>query len=207
MVFAGTNGAGKSSVIGATLRDLGADYFNPDEVTTRFLEKSPGMTLEAANSRAWCLGCRLLSRAVVKRLRFVFETTLGGRTMTHLLLKAANVGIPVRIFYVGLASPALHVERVRERVRRGGHDIPERRIRQRYDSSRRNLLRLIPHVTELKVIDNSADGDPSAGIRPAPRLIVHLKGGRIIGQCPLEDVPDWAKPIVLATLRVAGHAG
>ncbi len=205
VVFAGTNGAGKSSVIGAALREQDADYFNPDEATKRFQERFPDMTLEAANSRAWRLGRRLLNKAIVRRQRFVLETTLGGRTITGLLLKAANVGMPVRIIYVGLLSADLHVRRVRERVRGGGHDIPEERIRQRYMHSRLNLVRLAPHLTELKVFDNSAEADPATGAHPTPRLIVHLKAGDIVFMCPAADVPDWAKPIVVAALRAASQ--
>lgn len=201
VVFAGTNGAGKSSIIGAALRERNADYFNPDEATKRFQERFPDTTLEAANSRAWRLGRRLLNGAIVRRQRFVFETTLGGRTITGLLLKAANVGMPVRIMYIGLHSADLHVKRVRDRVRRGGNDIPEERIRQRYTSSRQNLVRLTPHLTELKVFDNSTEGAPATGTHPRPRLIVHMKAGHIISMCPLPDVPDWAKPIVQAALR------
>lgn len=203
IVLAGTNGAGKSSIVGAALRELDADYFNPDEATQRFLEQHPDMSLEDANVRAWRLGRRLLSRAIEHRQRFAFETTLGGWTMTGLLLKAANVGMPVRIVYVGLESADLHVRRVRVRVRWGGHDIPEERIRQRYTGSRRNLLRLVPHLAELRVLDNSADADPATGARPEPKLIVHLKSGRLAFLCPLDEVPSWAKPIVQATLAAA----
>jgi len=55
----------------------------------------------------------------------------------------------LRIWYAGLASPELHIERVHERVRRGGHAIPEDRIRERWTTSRQNLIRLLPHATEV----------------------------------------------------------
>ena len=207
VVLAGTNGSGKSSIFGAALREtLGepqGSYFNPDEVARRFMDESPGMSLETANSRAWRLGRDLLERAIVQRQRFVFETTLGGRTITGLLLEAANVGLPVRMVYVGLESADLHVERVRSRVRNGGHPIPEERIRERFTSSRSNLVRLVPHLRELKLFDNSVEADPAAGAHPVPRPIVHARGGRIVDMCPLAEVPDWAKPIVLAVLRAA----
>jgi predicted ABC-type ATPase len=203
IVLAGTNGAGKSSIVGAALRGLDADYFNPDEATRRILERHPDMSFEDANTRAWRLGRRLLGRAIERRQRFAFETTLGGRTMTGLLLKAANVGMPVRIVYICLESADLHVRRVRARARQGGHDIPEERIRQRYTSSRRNLVRLVPHLAELRVLDNSADADPATGACPEPKLIVHLKAGRLASLCPLDEVPSWAKPIVQATLAAA----
>jgi len=52
-VLAGTNGAGKSSVAGAAIRERGADYFNPDEATRRIIEGNPGIDPREANSRAW----------------------------------------------------------------------------------------------------------------------------------------------------------
>lgn len=201
VVLAGTHGGGKSSVVGEALRHAGGAYYNPDEVTRRLLERDPVLSLDEANARAWRLGRLLLHRVIEQRLEFAFETTLGGRTMTGLLLKAANLGIPVQVFYVGLDSADRHVARVRAHVQKGGHDIPEPRIRRRYDASR-NLVTLVPHLTELEVFDNSAEGDPATGPRPEPELIVHLRRGTIVDRCALGDVPEWAKAIVLAALRV-----
>lgn len=205
VVLAGTNGAGKSSIAGEALRRAGAEYFNADEATQRFRERHPELSLEEANSRAWRMGRRLLTRAIDERLRFAFETTLGGRTMTGLLMRAANVGIPVRVWYVGLSTADLHVQRVRARAERGGHDVAEERVRLRYDSSRRNLIALVPYVAELKLYDNSTEGDPAAGERPQPLLVLHLRAGRIVESCPLQDVPGWAKPIVQAVIRRFDH--
>lgn len=202
-MLAGVNGAGKSSIAGSALRSHGADYFDPDQVTRDLRQAEPELSLEAANVSAWRLGRRLLERAIAERRRFAFETTLGGRTITGLLLKAANVGLPVRVLYIGLESADLHVRRVRARARRGGHDIPEDRIRQRYTSSRANLIRLLPHLAELRVLDNTEEADPATGDRPEPEPILHLKAGRLLYLCPLADVPGWAKPIVQATLESA----
>lgn len=204
VVLAGVNGAGKSSIIGAALRFNDADYFNPDEVSRRLRGTEPGLSLEDVNVRAWHLGRRLLERAIEERRRFVFETTLGGRTITGLLLKAANVGLPVRVVYIGLESADLHVRRVRARVRQGGHDIPEERIRQRYTSSRANLIRLLPHLAEVRIFDNTREADPVTGDRPEPKPILHLKAGRLSYLCPLSEVPAWAKPIVQAALETVG---
>ena len=201
--MAGTNGAGKSSVAGEALRVAGDRYFNPDEVAAAYATRVPSATREDANAWAWNQGRGLLDRAIEKRLRYVFETTLGGNTITALLLKAANVGLPVRIWYVGLSSPELHLDRVRARVSRGGHDIPEAKIRERYDGSRRNLIRLLPHLSELRLFDNSAPLDPEKG--PRLVLILHLAGGRIVESSPLDLIPEWAKPIVQAAIRTYGR--
>jgi predicted ABC-type ATPase len=200
-VLAGTNGAGKSSVAGAAFRARGADYFNPDETTRRIQEANPGIPLEEANSQAWRIGKHLLERAIAERLDFAFETTLGGNTIPALLESAHRAGLAVRVWFVGLNGADLHVARVKARVARGGHDIPEAKIRERFDRSRENLIRLIPSLTELRVFDNSETGDPTLGIPPRPVSILHAKDGRIRDACELSTVPHWAKPLVLAALR------
>jgi predicted ABC-type ATPase len=201
-VLAGVNGAGKSSIGGAAVRQHGGEYFNPDEVARTLREKAPALTQAGANSAAWRQGASLLSRAIEEHLEFTFETTLGGNTITGLLVQAAEQGIEVHIWYVGLASPELHIERVQARVRRGGHDIPAHDIHRRYEHSRLNLIALLPHLTTLHVYDNSLDADPVAGRTPKPTLVLHMEHGSILGPPDLASTPTWAKPIVAAALKL-----
>jgi len=180
-VLAGTNGAGKSSVAGAMFRQAGADYFNPDEATARILAANPDISTADANSAAWHQGKRLLERAIAERLDFAFETTLGGHTISALLHKALTAGVDVRMWFVGLGSPELQMGRVRSRVARGGHDIPEEKIRERYDRSRIHLIELMPRLTDLRVFDNSFDADPHAGPAPQPirYVTIHVTAQRL----------------------------
>jgi predicted ABC-type ATPase len=200
-VLAGTNGAGKSSIAGAMLLRQRVEYFNPDEAARRILDANPGISQTQANSAAWHEGKRLLERAIAERLDFAFETTLGGRTITDLLERAASRGFEVRIWYVGLNGPELHLARVRARVAKGGHDIPEPRIRERYDASRLNLIRLLQRLSELWVYDNSKEADPDAGVAPEPRLVLHVRQGVIVGPRDLSLTPAWAKAIVGAAMK------
>jgi predicted ABC-type ATPase len=186
------------------LLESGAEYFNPDEAALRFLSRNPGMTQEEANGAAWHQGKRLLERAIFERLDFAFETTLGGRTMAALLDQALSRKIDVRIWYVGLATPELHVARVRSRVASGGHDIPEVQIRERYDSSRLRLVDLMAKLTELRVYDNSEEGDPRSRIVPQPRLLLHMDRGKIVDSCDLTAAPEWAKPILAMAMKLSG---
>lgn len=206
-VLAGTNGAGKSSIAGAFLRRAGGDYFNPDEAARRILATHPGLPVAGANSLAWKLGLQQLQDAIRERHDYWFETTLGGRTITETLASASAAGLNVRIWYVGLESADLCVARVAARVQRGGHAIPDDLIRRRYDTSRLNLIRLLPQLTELVVFDNSHDADPAAGQRPKPLEILHLRSGRIVNPGKLAASPDWAKPIVAAALKLVRSRG
>jgi predicted ABC-type ATPase len=178
-VLAGVNGAGKSSVGGAMLAEAGIEFYNPDSAAREFHLKLPGISQEEANGLAWQQGRRLLEKAI-------------------------DAGIEVRIWYVGLESADLHIARVRSRVAMGGHDIPEAKIRERYARSRMKLIELLPHLAELKVFDNTEEGDPQKGQAPSLKLLLHTKWGRIVSSSDLSLVPPWAKPILQAAIGSSG---
>ncbi len=201
-VLAGINGAGKSSIVGATIRSKGGEYYNPDEAAREIMAANPRLSQTEANAAAWEQGRRLLQRAIDQGLDFTFETTLGGNTMPGLLGEAAKRGIEVHVFYVGLGSADAYIERVRQRVRAGGHDIPEADIRRRCRHSLINLVKLLPAVTGLRVYDNSATADPAKGEAPKPVLVLHMQRRRIVGPADLSSTPEWAKPVVAAALEL-----
>lgn len=201
--LAGVNGAGKSSIVGATIRDKGGQYYNPDEAAREIIAANPGLGQAEANAAAWEQGRRLLQRAIDEGLEFTFETTLGGNTMPALLAEAAKRGLQVHVFYVGLNNADTCIERVRQRVRAGGHDISDADIRRRYRHSLINLVKLLPALTGLRVYDNSASADPAIGQAPRPVLVLHMDRGRIVGPPDLSSTPAWAKPVVAAALDLA----
>lgn len=202
-VIAGVNGAGKSSIGGAALTARNLPFYNPDLTARGLLEENPGMSIEAANAHAWEAGRKGLERALEGGLNFAFETTLGASTIPDMLMAGARDGAQLSMWYAGLSSPELHLQRVRSRVASGGHDIPARKIRERYVGSRANLVRLLPHLASLRLYDNSAENDPKAGNPPRPVLLLHLEAGRIVSHIALGEVPHWAKPILASALEPA----
>jgi predicted ABC-type ATPase len=199
-VLAGVNGAGKSSIGGAMFREAGASYYNPDEAARLLRKANARLTQSEANSVAWQQGRRLLERAIAERLDYAFETTLGASTIPKLLAAAADAGSEVRVWYAGLDSVERHIERVRARVRKGGHDIPEADIRRRFDNSRLNLIHLMPKLAALRVYDNCEESDPARGLAPRPALVLHMERRKIVGPRNLAHTPEWAKPLVAAAM-------
>lgn len=202
-VLAGVNGAGKSSIGGEILRARGQNYFNPDEAARRIRDEL-GCASEEANALAWQEGRTRLAGSIADRRAFAFETTLGGNTMPRLIREAAASGFDVLVWYAGLQSVECHLARVRARVAAGGHAIPEVRIRERWDTSRRNLIDLMPVLAELKVFDNSAEASRSSGRIPPPRLLLHVSSGAVVapGREELARTPEWAKAIVARALQL-----
>jgi predicted ABC-type ATPase len=201
-VLAGVNGAGKSSVAGGFLRKEGDTFFNPDTVAQQIRNLHPDIPLTLANAHAWQIGKSLLEQAITSGRDYRFETTLGGRTIAQLLEKAARSGHRLRIWFCGLASPELHLRRVQSRVAHGGHDIPEAKIRERWNGSRENLIRLLPLIDHLRVYDNSADADPAAGRKPEPILLLEMQRGKITAPADLSNAPDWVRPVIAAAIHL-----
>lgn len=198
-VLAGVNGAGKSSIGGSALRAVGTDWYNPDEIAQRLAHSNPEVSSQEIASRVWKEGRRRLIEGIAKRTHFAFETTLGGNSMTHTLLDAIAAGISVNVWYCGLESVELHIQRVAERVARGGHDIPEELIRRRYRSSMRNLCRLTPGLRQLAVFDNSRPLDGNG--KPKLRNLLHVRDGDLLALA--NTMPSWAKPVAAVCVRSA----
>jgi predicted ABC-type ATPase len=201
-ILAGCNGAGKTSIGGQAFHAAGVPCFNPDLAAREAISVSRAngriMTQGEANAWAWNEGVARLRRAIAQRANYALETTLGGDTIVGLLLEATVAGLEVNVWFVGLDSVELHVRRVRQRVARGGHDIPSADIERRYVRSRVNLIRLVPELNQLVVYDNSGEAETGA----EPRLLLRMTGGIIRGPSNLARTPEWAKPVVAAALRV-----
>jgi len=197
-VIAGVNGAGKSSIVGSAITARGGRYYNPDEIA-RKLRENEGLGDVEANEKAWHLGRDLLEQAIASKMDYTFETTLGGNTITSMLLAAGRSGVSIRVFYCGLSSPELHMARVAARVARGGHPIPDDMIRQRWSSSVFNMMQLIPFCEAVAVWDNSQTC--SSG-KPQPVKVFSFENGVFDRDgIPSPGAPDWAKPLVSAALR------
>jgi predicted ABC-type ATPase len=190
-VLAGVNGAGKSSIAGANMRKNGGDYFNPDEVARTLMSADSNLSMNEANGKAWKIGRDQLARAINENNDYIFETTLGGNSICALLHEAIDKGHSVRIFFCGLSSAELHIQRVSDRVAKGGHDIPEEKIRYRWKNSVHNLMGLIPRCSAVRVFDNSAPADEHG---PKPVCLFNLQGDEFL-EMPVQPMPDWAKPL------------
>lgn len=185
------------------VRASGGDYYNPDEAARLIRAGDPRLSQAQANSLAWYKGRDLLLQAIDARQDFTFESTLGASTFPRMLDQAADAGARVHIWYVGLDSPERHVARVRARVKAGGHDIPEADIRRRYETSRQNLVWLMPKLASLRVFDNSFEGDLEGGKAPRLKRVLHLEGGRILAPANLDSTPGWAKSLVAQAILIA----
>jgi predicted ABC-type ATPase len=160
IVLAGPNGAGKSAAAPSLLRGkLAVPHFvNADTIAQGLAAYAP----ETAAFQAGRVMIARLKELASSRVSFAFETTLASRTFAHWLRELIADGYCFHLVFLWLPSVELAIARVAERVREGGHDVPEETIRRRYAAGSQNFWRLYrPLTTTWRVYDNSV----SSGMR------------------------------------------
>jgi predicted ABC-type ATPase len=137
IIIAGPNGAGKTTFARAFLPEEAKcpRFLNADLIAAGLSPFSP----EAAAFKAGRLMLREISECVVQGESFAFETTLSGLVYLRHIHEWQAQGYHVDMYYLGLPSVDLAIARVAERVRQGGHDIPEAVIRRRFHAGRANF--------------------------------------------------------------------
>jgi predicted ABC-type ATPase len=157
IVLAGPNGAGKTTsartLLAETLQVM--TYVNADVIA----QGLAGFDPDSAALEASRIMLQRLRALADQRVNFAFETTLAARTYAGWFRELQQRDFRIHLEYFWLVSADLAVSRVAERVRSGGHNIPESTIRQRYHHSVKNFFTLYrPLVDSWRVHDNSELG-------------------------------------------------
>jgi len=154
IIVAGPNGAGKTTFAREFLpNEAGCPIFvNADLIAAGLAPFAPA----TAAVQAGRLMLREIERHFEARTSFAFETTLAGRGYLRLIDRWQAAGYRVKLIFLKVASPEEAIDRVAQRVRQGGHDVPEAVIRRRFAAGHSNFERLYaPKVDAWMIYDNS----------------------------------------------------
>jgi predicted ABC-type ATPase len=172
VILAGPNGAGKSTAAPALLQGaLAVNEFVNADVIARGLSAFDPDAVAIAAGRVMLVRLRELA---VQRNSFAFETTLASRTFAPWLRNLAASGYDIHLVFLWLSSAELAIERVADRVRNGGHNIPVEVVRRRYLAGIRNFFSLYQSLTTTWVIYNSSGPQPTVvaeGLESQPQRV------------------------------------
>ncbi len=156
IIIAGPNGAGKTTFAREFLpNEAGCPVFvNADLIAAGLAPFGP----EAVALQAGRIMLQEIERHFLVRDSFAFETTLSGRTYLRQIGRWQKAGYRVKLLFLQLASAEEAIARVAQRVRQGGHNIPEAVIRRRFRTGLANFKQLYaPLVDAWALYDNSGD--------------------------------------------------
>jgi predicted ABC-type ATPase len=167
LIIAGPNGAGKTTFARAYLPAEARlpRFINADLIAAGLSPFDP----DSAAMRAGRLMLEETDACAKRGESFALETTLAGKGYARRIPAWRAKGYHVTLYFLSLPDAATAVARVAERVRQGGHDIPEVVIRRRFEAGLRNLEGLYkPLVDAWAVYDNAG---------PAPVLVEQSETG------------------------------
>jgi predicted ABC-type ATPase len=155
------------------------EFVNADTIAQGISGFAPDRVAMAAGR----IMMRRLKQLASERVSFAFETTLASRTFAPWLEQLRVAGYRTHVVFLWLPNADVAVARVVERVKMGGHDVPETTIRRRYSAGLRNFFHLYqPLADSWQIIDNSIVG--------RPRLIALGAGADVI---EVRDRTTWEK--------------
>jgi predicted ABC-type ATPase len=153
IIIAGPNGAGKTTFAREFLPNEAdcLQFVNADLIAAGLSPFAP----EAAALQAGRLMLTQIADHLAHRRSFAFETTLSGVAYAHQIPKWRTLGYAVALHFLALPDADMAVARVAQRVKQGGHNIPEAVIRRRFVAGLSNLPRYCELVDDWDVYDNS----------------------------------------------------
>ena len=173
-IIGGVNGVGKSSLTGvlaAESNDLGV-IIDTDKITA---------ALGGDRIRGGKEAIKRINNSLKMGINFTQETTLSGSRTLKTRKKARELDYFIRLYYIGVNSADESIKRIKNRVEKGGHDIPEQDVKRRYNKRFEDLANILPYCNEVKLYDNENGFVEKAEYRNGELLTKN------------KDVPEWIK--------------
>lgn len=153
IIYAGVNGAGKSTLYytSAHKNIRALPRINTDEMVHKMGEWQDAQLQMKAGKEA----VKRIKEYFAKGISFSQETTLCGHSIIKNIQQAKELGYKVEMYYVGVADAQTAIERVANRVKNGGHGIPDEVIKKRYSQSLENLAKVMQLCDQAIIFDNT----------------------------------------------------
>jgi len=171
-IISGCNGSGKTTASYTLLPDLlnCREFVNSDEFAKSFSPFDPG----AASVTASRYMLMKINYLLDRKADFAVETTLATRSLLQIVRQAQQLGYETTVLYFWLNSPDLAIERVRDRVVSGGHNIPDAVVRRRYVMGLQYLFDVyIPVIDRWILADNSKP--PFSVVAEGSKDVIYIK--------------------------------
>ena len=167
-IIAGPNGSGKTTFAKKFLPKYCTHFINADLIAQGLSPFSPVV----AAMKAGRLVLQEIEEMSGKGISFAFETTLSGKTYLSLLNKLKNKGYRIHLFFLWIPNSNLALERIKDRVASGGHDVPAVDVRRRFRRSIDNFFKVYEPLLDTWMLYDNSESEP--------RLVAEKINGEVL---------------------------
>ena len=154
IIIAGANGVGKTTFARAFLREYDYEFLNADEIATSLSAENPS----AKKISTGKLFFQRLNESVEKNKSLLIESTLSGHYLEKFLKNLKDENYQIRIIFLFADSPEILIERIAERVKKGGHFVPDEDVRRRFVRGKRNFCETYKDLADSWSLIYNAEG-------------------------------------------------
>lgn len=156
-IIAGCNGAGKTTASVTILPELlnCSEFVNADNIAKSIAP----LNVESAAIEAGRVMLNRVNELLEQGSDFAKETTLTTKSYVALIKKAHQKGYKVTLLYIWLSSYQMAIERVAERVKSGGHHIPDDVVERRYHNGIKNFFTLFMPICNSWILADNSNGN------------------------------------------------
>jgi predicted ABC-type ATPase len=144
VIIAGANGVGKTTFARAFLQEYDYEFLNADEIARSLSAENPGEKKISAGK----LFFQKLNEAVAENKSLLIESTLSGRYLEKFLKSLKDEIYKIRIVFLFADSPEILIERIAERVKKGGHFVPNEDVKRRFARGKQNFWKLYRYLAD-----------------------------------------------------------
>ncbi len=144
VIIAGWNGVGKTTFARAFLQEYDYEFLNADEIAKSLSAENPGKKKISAGK----LFFQRLNEAVAQDKSLLIESTLSGRYLQKLFETWRKQNYQITIIFLFAESSEILIERIAERVKKGGHFVPDGDVRRRFGRGKKNFWDVYKHLAD-----------------------------------------------------------
>lgn len=183
-LFAGVNGAGKSSLYNNLILNIDKNILGKRINTDEIVKEIGDWKRDTDQMKAGRIAIEKIKELFKNQETFNQETTLCGNSILRTIKKAKELGYIIDLHFVSVDNVTIAKERVHQRVLKGGHNISEEAIERRFLESRENLKKIINICDKITIYDNTKILTP----------IVYIKDNKILYKN--DFLPEWLNYII-----------